>query len=381
MSLTVDNPNIVVGQNMTFTAIVNTFVKNPAISPSGIRFADQSGATLAGTESYTVLTDASGNTELKAILVATPQYNNGVIAYYAGDTNFESNSSNLLQISVTVPDFSVSSSQPGLTITAGQSASMTITVTPATSLSSPVQLQLPYPLQGITCNISPTQVELSGGNSATATLSCSVPAPSSSTSTTQVFGWRWPKGEPKKPWWVLGVLLTALTIMFWMLPKGLKTRRLAYASLLMSALSFALGCGGGGGTGGGGGGGGGGGAAATTTSLFVVSTKVLPGANLMATVQVNGSNSPAGQVSLGVVGLAYSFGTATLVNGQAQFSYYLGSPGGYQMTAQYAGDSRNLPSQIHTPLAVVQTGVAGNLTVNATTGSVTKQVAVGLTVQ
>jgi len=101
----------------------------------------------------------------------------------------------------------------------------------------------------------------------------------------------------------------------------------------------------------------------------------------MATVQVNGTNSPTGQVSLGVVGAAYSFNTGTLVNGQAKFSYYLGSPGGYQMTAQYSGDSQNLPSQIHTPLAVVQTGVAGNLTVNATTVSTTRQVNVTLTVQ
>jgi len=70
-----------------------------------------------------------------------------------------------------------------------------------------------------------------------------------------------------------------------------------------------------------------------------------------------------------------------LVNGQAQFSYNLGSPGGYQMTASYSGDSSNLPSQVHTPLAVVQTGVAGNLTINAVTGSTVHQVNVQLSVQ
>jgi hypothetical protein len=100
----------------------------------------------------------------------------------------------------------------------------------------------------------------------------------------------------------------------------------------------------------------------------------------MATVQVNG-NSPTGQVSLGVVGESYSMNTKALSNGQAQFSYYLGSAGGYLMTAQYSGDSRNLPSQIHTPLAVVQTGTAGSVTVNVTIGPTAKQVNVPLTVQ
>jgi hypothetical protein len=161
-----------------------------------------------------------------------------------------------------------------------------------------------------------------------------------------------------------------------------RLRRPAYASLILSALSLAIGCGGGGGsTGGGGTGGGGSSLTPTSTTLSVASTKVQPGANLMATVQVNG-NSPTGQVKLGVVGLSYSMNTQTLNNGQAQFPYYLGSPGGYLMTAQYSGDSRNLSSQIHTPLAVVQTGAAGSpLIVNATIGGATKQANVSLTVQ
>jgi hypothetical protein len=101
----------------------------------------------------------------------------------------------------------------------------------------------------------------------------------------------------------------------------------------------------------------------------------------MATIQVNGSHSPAGMVSLGVVGLSYSFNSTTLINGQAQFSYYLGAPGGYQMTASYSGDARNLASQIHTPLAVVQTGPVGNVMITASSGNTTHQTSVMLTVQ
>jgi hypothetical protein len=82
-----------------------------------------------------------------------------------------------------------------------------------------------------------------------------------------------------------------------------------------------------------------------------------------------------------VVGESYSFNTATLVNGTAQFSYYLGAPGAFSMTAQYSGDSRNLASQVHTPLTVVQTGVAGSMTVNVAIGPTTKQTTIPLTIQ
>src|SRR5258706_14400081 len=83
------------------------------------------------------------------------------------------------------PDFSIAPSQTGLTITAGQSASMNIVVTPTFSLSSAVQFQVPTPvIQGITCSVSPAQVQFSGANSATATLTFSVHAPSSTMSTT-----------------------------------------------------------------------------------------------------------------------------------------------------------------------------------------------------
>jgi hypothetical protein len=81
------------------------------------------------------------------------------------------------------------------------------------------------------------------------------------------------------------------------------------------------------------------------------------------------------------VGESWSFNTATLVTGTAQFSYYLGAPGAFLMTAQYSGDTRNLSSQIHTPLTVVQTGVAGNIAVSVTIGPTTKQMSVPLTIQ
>jgi len=303
-------------------------------------------------------------------------------ANYAGDTGYAAASATSANINVTAPDFNISTSQPGLTITAGQPASLMLTIAPNAPFAGSIQLQLTPPNPAINCNVSPSPLQMSGTSSVTGTLTCTVPAPSSSTSTTHTVPLGCPKLGPWKIWWTLSGLLAALAFVFWLLPSRVRMRRLAYASLLSATISFALGCGGssGGGGGGGGGGSGGTGAGPTSTTLTVANTKVQPGSNLMATVQVNG-NSPTGTVSLGVVGASYSINTKPLTSSQAQFSYYLGSPGGYLMTAQYSGDPRNLPSQIQTPLAVVQTGAAGNLTVTASIGTTRKQANVTVTVQ
>ena len=372
------------GSTFTLTATVSTTESNPPVTGQiTFTFNTGQGTIVMGPTTQTMV---NGFAALQATATVTLQSSSSFYANYSGDSNYSVATAYLSNVSVNPPDFSIAPSQTGLTITAGQSASMNIVVTPTFSLSSAVQFQVPTPvIQGITCSVSPAQVQFSGANSATATLTCSVPAPSSSMSTTQVPSFRWPKLRPPNNWWKLSSLLVGLAIVLWLLPVRLRLRRLAYVSLFLSTISVVLGCGGGGGSGGGtgaGGGGGGGGGSATPTSmtLSVPSTKV-SAPNLAATVQVNGTNSPAGSVSLGVVGESWSFSTATLVNGAAQFSYYLGAPGAFSMTASYSGDSRNLPSQIQTPLTVVQTGAAGNMTVNVAIGPTTKQTSVTLTIQ
>jgi hypothetical protein len=254
-----------------------------------------------------------------------------------------------------------------------------MTITPVYSLVSSAQLQLPSPVvQGVTCSISPSQIPLSGGSSVAATLTCNVPAPSSSNSTTEVFpSSKWPRFDFREAWWDLSGLLATLAIIFWLMPLRLNFRRLAYAHFLLGVAAFALGCSGGSssevnnsvGA-----------STPTSTTLTLTSTKVAV-STIAATVQVTGTNSPSGTVALGVVGESYSFNTAPLVNGSAQFSYYLGAPGAFSMMAQYSGDSRNLASQIHTPLTVVQTGLVGTMVINVSIGPTTKQLSVPLSIQ
>ena len=380
MQLQSSAPAINYGSTFTLTATVSTTEVNPSVTGQiTFTFNSGQGTIVMGPTTQTMV---NGFAALQATATVTLQSSSSFYANYSGDSNYSAASAYLSNVSVNPPDFSLAPSQTGLSITAGQSASVDIVVTPTFSLTSPVQFQIPTPvIQGITCSVSPAQVQLSGTNSATSTLTCSVPAPSSSMSSTQAPPFRWPKLGPPNNWWKLSSVLVAIAIGLWLLPVRLRLRRLAYVSLFLTTISAVLGCGGGasGGTGGGGGGGGGS-ASPTSVTLSVPSTKV-SAPNLAATVQVNGKNSPAGSVSLGVAGESWSFNTATLVNGTAQFSYYLGSPGAFPMTASYSGDSRNLPSQVQTPLIVVQTGAAGNMTISASIGPTTKQISVTLAIQ
>ena len=126
--------------------------------------------------------DPLGNTALQGSVTFTPQTNGWYDAYFPGDSNYYQSNSNSTFITVNIPGFSVAANQnSSLPITAGQSATTTITVTPATNSTSPVTLAcyLSY-IPGSTCSFSPSTLTLSNSNPANATLTISVPPPSGS---------------------------------------------------------------------------------------------------------------------------------------------------------------------------------------------------------
>jgi Bacterial Ig-like domain (group 3) len=378
ISLAIDNTNVVYPATITLTALVKTSTKKPVISAGGMHILDQDGIPVQGTINYSVLSDSSGNTELQATLTTSPQFSGGMVAYYDGDSNFERNQSNLVFVNVTVPDFNVGPNQPVITVSGGQTASTTFTIAPTTSYTSTVQLQIPsgsFP-PGISCNVSPGQVQLAAGKSATATVTCSVPAPSPTNSASRLYPIESPPRPPTNAWRALGFMLMILATLLALVPRRLRIRRLAYVCLLLGALSFAVGCGGGASSSGGGGGSG---PTPTTTKLSVTSTTVVSLMNLQATVNVLG-NSPTGAATLILDG-TYVSPPATVQSGQAAISYYLGPPGAHTVIAKYSGDSKNLASQTLNALTVVQNGFAGNLPLNATSGPRNKQVFYAVAVQ
>lgn len=375
------------GSSVTLTAIVDTTrAQGPAISQS-VSFG-LAGAAVTGSVTYTPFTDASGNMALRATATGIPQGSGDVTATFAGDNNYSS-SADLQFITVNIPDFNVPN-QVALTVTAGQSASTSFTVTPATNISSQVQFGL-QPLAniapGVNCTVTPNPISLTGQQAANATLNCSVPAASSNPTTTIAVPW-WPR-ESDRDWWILSGVTLLLGWIILLLPARLKKRRLAFACFGVSVIGLALGCGGGGGgsTGGGGGGGtggggGGGGQPATPTSisLSVPSTKIPWSSTLVATVSVTGTHTPTGTATLydSTTGAGIN---GQLINGQAQLSLNLGGLGAHNLIAKYSGDTKNLASQTQSPLVVVLTGSPGGTWINANTGTDIKTINLNLTVQ
>lgn len=387
-SLSANSLNIIVGNQVTLTATVNTAVKSPTPS-NNVQFFGSSDGLFPGNVVYKSITDGSGNAALQATLLVTPLYTEQIVANFNGDTNFAGSGSTPLSLTVVTPDFSVTPTQASLTVTAGQSASAPLLVTPASNLGSQVQFTLANSasnyIVGMSCAVTPNPVILSAQKPVTATLACSVPAPSPTTSTTAAFPLRWPALNPQNPLSLASAFAILFGILLSIRPRfRTRFRRISFASFAVGFIAFVVGCGGGGGTtGGGGGGGGGGGVTQTPTSvtLTVPSTKIAPNASVMATVAVSGSQAPTGGVAIFDNTTNSQLNSATLLNGQAQIPFSLSALGSHNLVAQYYGDTKNKPSTTANPLVVIQTGTTTGAWFIAATGADAKQINLTLTVQ
>jgi len=392
ITATASSLNIIAGNTITLTAIVDTTVKSPTPSPNVGFFGTRDG-NFSGKTTYSPTTDAQGNAALQASLVVTPSDSQQIWAVFGGDSTFQMSASNQTPLNLTVvtPDFSINPTQVALTVIAGQSASTPITVMPATNLTSQVQFTLQgfsnY-ATGLTCSVTPSPVSLSGQQAATASFGCSSPAASATTTSTSFL---LPSAGQNTPryWWIPSGIAVVLGSLLLLLSSKPRIGRVAMACYGFSAICLALGCGGGGGSSsaggggtGGGGSGGGGGPTQTPTSitLSIPSTKIATNSALVATITVSGTHSPTGTVTLWD-NTTSSGMPGTLVNGQAQVSLNLGGVGAHSFIAQYSGDSKNLSSQTQTPLVEVVTGTTGGVWINASTGTDVKQINVTLTVQ
>ena len=384
------NPTTVqYGTPVTLTAIVDTSVtKGPAIS-NAVTF-NYFNAPVSGTVSYTPITDSAGNTALQASISFVPQLSSYGYAAFNGDSTYAQSTSPSFFLNVNIPDFTLATNQPSLTITAGTSVTVPITVTPASNASSPVTLSCPpgnylnqAQVPGITCTLSPATVNLSNGNVATSTLTISTLAPSASPTTNSLPLLSPPRGNPRSfgPMVIIS-LVAALFLLLCALQVSSKRLALhaavAYGALLL--LGF-VGCGGGS-SGGGGGGGGGGGAVPTSISLTASSVKVPYNVNFGGTVNltanISSSKSAGGSVTLTVDG--FSGLTQNVSGGVAQFQVTALGAGVHTISAAYSGDANNLPSQTKGSLNVAVTGPTG-IVVWAQTGGLTHQLPVNITLQ
>jgi len=385
-TLSADSMNVQYGTSVTLSALVDSTISSGPSLPNAVTFY-YNNSPIQGAVSYTPTTDPSGNFALRASISFVPQFSSFAAALFSGDSNYFQSGSTTLNVNVNIPDFSLSANPSTMSITAGSSAPITITVTPASNASSPVMLACPAPglygtPAGISCSFSPSTVNLSNGAAANSTLTISILAPSASPTTSST-PFDIPAVHPRLIWPLpVASLLTSLILFFVLIHS--RRHRFAAAVALAGGLSFLLafvGCGGGST---GGGGGGGGGPVPTSISLTASGVKVpytsTSGGVVSLTANITSSKAVTGNVTFFVDGSTGFSVSSSVVSGVAQFQLTGLTVGVHTVTAQYSGDTENLSSQTKGSLNIAVTGQTG-VGVQGNTGGLFHSVGVNFNLQ
>jgi hypothetical protein len=375
-ALSADSTNVQYGASVTLTALVDSAIlKSPSL-PNAVTFY-YSNNPVSGTVSYTPTTDSSGDLALRASISFVPQFSSVAAALFNGDSNYSQSGSTTLDVTVNIPDFSLSASLPAASITAGNSAAANIAITPVGNASSPVMLLCP-PLNllgqaqpaGFSCSFSPSTVNLSNGTASTSTLTISTLAPSSSNTTSSAPLPATPPNFTPRLVWPFSTSLFITLLLLFLLPSRLRRNHFAMGAAFFCLSLFLgfVGCGGGSA---GGGSVGGGGSAATSITLTASAVKVpsspISGGAVNLTANISSSKQAGGTVTFLLDGKNGFSVTSQAVSGVAQFQLTNLAVGVHTITAQYSGDANTQSSQTKGGLNIAVTGQTG-ITVQATTG-------------
>ena len=356
------------GTPVTITAAVDTSIAatNAALKPTGsVSLTGSYDGAINGV-SVSTTTGASGNWEIQVSATMTPTSSEVFTLTYSGDSNYAPASAGAY-LTVITPDFTLGpvnglSLQPA----AGQAASGQVTIAPASSIPSTVNLSLVAPaISGYTITLNPQQVSLNGAP-ATATISFS---PVSSTSASVILNQAHYSGLSNfqaNKYWTISLASGLASCFLFLSPLGRKKKRAVCSLGLVCLLTFALGCGGGSSaapSSGGSGAGAGGGASAAPTSITLTTSnaKVPQNQPFVITATVTSNKPLTGNVTF------YNFGRPIagfpISNGQAQVGGpgYINNPGLYQITATYGGDVNNQSSTSSALTQVITGAMPGTL--------------------
>src|SRR5215472_2529122 len=382
------------GQSITVTATVTGNSKGPALTGQ-VQFFGSS-TPINGPITSAAGADANGNPTLTATVSTTPQSSEQISVSYNGDPNYTYVTTVGDFITVNIPDFTLTT-PAAITVTAGQMGTTTTNVTPLSNLPSPVTMSVVGGMPGgMNLTFNPTTVNLSGSPvPVTLTLTTTGPSggPTSAIVRTQLRRAS-PLGNPRE-WWALSMTAALLALYFLGIPGRQPRYRAAFFAGTVCVLTLALGCGGGSGVGGGGGsgsgGGGSGGPVPTTISITTSNAKVpASGGSFTLTATVTSSMPITGTVLFSGAQLSFPYPNGVPVtNGKAVYAVNLGQGpfpanwppvGTYSITAQYSGDTNNLPSQTATGVNEVFTGTI-LVTIRGTTGSLSHDTNVAVNLQ
>ena len=143
------------GSPVTLTATINSTGGTPT---GQIVFHD--GNTILGTAPL----NANGVAALTISTLAAGTHS--LTASYEGDGSFGGSASAEVNTTVASRDFSLNATPPAATVTAGQSTSFSVMVTPAGGFADPVTFSCPV-LAGITCSFSPPTITPNAGTATT----------------------------------------------------------------------------------------------------------------------------------------------------------------------------------------------------------------------
>jgi Pro-kumamolisin, activation domain/Bacterial Ig-like domain (group 3) len=356
-TLAADSTNIQFGTNITLTAIVDsTVLQGPPIGQL-VTFLFNN-IPVTGNLTFTPFTDSSGNIALRATLTTQPQSSGFYTVNFAGDSTYNPSAA-FIDVTVNIPDFNLSANLSGSAITAGASATATVTAAPTSNLPSPVTLSCPVVGNpaGISCSFSPATLNLNGGNPSSSTLTIVTLAPSS-TNTISSLPLEIPRIYASPVSWRIFLIATVLMVFLLLLFRTARPRHNAFASAAATAvlsclLLYFYGCGGGST------GGGGGGPVPSSITLTATSVKVPLGSSVNVTANVTSSKVPGGTVTLTFDGSAGFSLTSPVVGGVAQFPITGQGVGVHTIRAKYSGDTNTLGSQTAGALNVAVTGPTG----------------------
>ena len=150
---------------LTLAAPANAAPGSPVTLTATI---ESAGGTPTGSIVFNDGNTGLGTAPLDAADIATLTINtlsagaHSLTASYAGDENFGGSTSAPVTTTVANRDFSLGATPPTATVTAGQSAMFTVTITSAGGFADPVTFSCPI-LTGITCNFNPPMVTPNAG--------------------------------------------------------------------------------------------------------------------------------------------------------------------------------------------------------------------------
>jgi hypothetical protein len=391
-TLTANLSTVMYGATVTVAAIVDTNISstNAALKPTGtVVFGTTFDGNINGS-SVTATPDAKGNWELQSTATFTPSNTEAVTATYSGDPNYASSGSTI-SIQVNIPDFSLPQTT-NITVTAGQSQTATITLTPLSATPSTVTLAIPTTQlpAGMTISFNPSTVNLNGAPvPVTVTVTTTGPSGGPVSST---MAHAKPRSGPWTtwPWQLVSLASGLLALLTLVLPRKQKSYRLRLLAGAAFIMCLALGCGGGS-TGGGGGTGGeggtGGGPVPDSITLTTSSAKVVAGQPFTLTATVTSTQTPTGMVNIFAGQPPNGLGVAPpiqLVGGTATAPVTIppdyGGVGTYEFWAQYLGDTHTQPSQTTTNVEEVLTGIV-SAQYTGQTGGLTHQAYLEITLQ